>query len=181
MSKLIYLQHMIFGQDELHKGKRVMETILRDGFLRSSKETGNYKLSGNEDKETVKYIYLKINLRNNEQPNTLVFNRNLLLEQTFWLNYGWQAKPNDKSIKINGTKLTTDELYELLLEYQKNVNKYVKERRKKDGFFMNMMSHEILIKNPINLHNYLEKIQEYALTNEEKQLVKREYPDVSFI
>lgn len=172
---------MVYGNTELHNGKPIMETILRDGFLRSSKETGNYKLSGNRDNETVKYIFLKINLRNNEPfTDTFTFNRDLLLEQTFWLNYGWNAKPTDNSIKIDGTKLTPDELYKILLEYQKNVNKYVKERRKNGRYFTNSMSHEILIKNPINLHKYLDKIQDYSLTDKEKQYAIKNYPNVSF-
>jgi len=173
----MYLQHQVFGEDDLYNGRPTIMSILEDGFLRRSKETKNYKMAGEEDKETHKYIYLQINLRKNESQRTFTLNMDLLLEQTFWLNIGWKGKKTDSSIRVNGTKLTKEELDTIMCEFRKTVKRNIKER-KNNRPMGSLMTHEILLKKPIDLHRFLHRINCNKLDKDHVNYIKENYENV---
>ena len=43
------------------------------------------------------------------------------------------------------------------------------------------MTHEIVVKKPVNLHKYLLAIKKRSLNNEDLQYVKENYPNVKLI
>lgn len=135
-----------------------VKKILKDGFLRPSKETKNVQLYG--IKEGSKYNFLKFQLEGDPSA-TFTFSPEFLLNKPFYLNISWIGESKDAPIIVK----TLSELNKL--------KKYV-EKNKKEPI---MMSHEILFEFNIDLHKYLikavvpKKILEYA---------KKKYPNVKF-
>ena len=75
----MYLIHNISNKKYIYK-------ILKDGYSRPSSKTKNIQMSGYGSK----YIFLKLNKKNDNEAN-LYLDYRLLLETVFYLNIGWQG------------------------------------------------------------------------------------------
>ncbi len=146
--------------------------ILKDGYLRSSKWTKNVRMYGWE--EGSKYIYLRLDKRGDY--GNLVLDDNLLLENNFYLNTGWNVEPKEKE-KIKGIDLTEKSLKRILEKFNKSVDNFIKERKKQLGYVL-CMTNEILLTKKINLKKYLKKIKISKYNKEIVDYCKKNYPDV---
>ena len=158
---MIYLQHISFGNDD----NRFIN-ILKDGYLRPGSKT---KQSGLYGSNNAKWIYLRINTDINrfDKFAHFYFDNSLLLKTKFVLNISWITEDNlDKKDIIDGTKLTKEELNELLTKFKKQA--YDSFIQKKCKVPVNM-SNEILVKNDINLHKYLVGISKYLVKDKDKK------------
>ena len=165
----MYLLHSVIGEDDIFK-------ILKDGYLRSSFETKNAKMF---DPKGSKYIYIRLN----KQGEYAHFNldKNLLLENIFYLNTGWHGEPLGE--KIDGRKLNEKELDEILKNFRARVNKYYREydktwSKEMKGSLPVQMSNEILVEKKISLKKYLRKINKYNCSQDEYNYIVKKYKDV---
>lgn len=184
-----YLGHNVFGSKLIYKktNKTIIRSILEDGFLRTSNETKNSKLTGDifdpdYDKNSSKTIYFELNIKK-KMHYTLYFDIQLLLKQTFWLNPSWLGGINkniSKKIDPKKLKLNLDDLTFILKEFKdiiiENINK-IKLKSK----FKYMFSNEILVKNPVSLRKYLLAIDGSVLNNDDIEYVKKNYPNTKII
>jgi hypothetical protein len=158
--------HLIHTTDEDN-----IYQILKNGKLMSSSKTKNVRMYGQP--EGSKYIYLRLG-----KPGdfgNIVLDNTLLLDNVFYLQTGWSGEPVTQ--KIDGRKLTLNELNELLDNFNKEVNKW----RKRNKFNpMIMMSNEILVKNNISLKKYLLRIN-ITENNKIIKYAKKHYPDVNIM
>lgn len=174
----MFLYHNIFGN------KKTLIKILESKYLLPSSITKNVNMFGH--KTGSPYIFMMINNSNTKTNNNkiadLKFNPSLLLDNNFYLNIGWKAKPESHKDIIIGSKLTLPKLKELLKSFINNVNIYLKTLENKDMF--KHTSHEILITNKIDLSKYLIEINvntnNYTITQISKilKLCKLYYPNV---
>ena len=145
--------------------------ILSDGKLKSSSETKNVRMYG--IKEGSKYIYLRLNQKNDS--GNLYLDHKLLLETVFYLHTRWYGEPRTE--KIDGRKLTLEQLNKILQDFRKEVQKRFKMKQKKT-FIDLFMSNEILVKNKIDLHKYLKKIKINDMKLETKNILNNLYQSV---
>jgi hypothetical protein len=146
--------------------------ILRDGYLRSSVETKNIRMFGQPHGSS--YIYLRI-AKNNDYGN-LVLSSKLLLNNSFYLNTGWKAEPDNTKL-YNGFTLNKKNKNNILKNFSKKVFRFYK----KMPFPLVMMSNEILVNNPINLYKYLKKVYISEFNQEINDIIKKYYPDVQLV
>ena len=76
----------------------------------------------------------------------------LLLTCVFYLHIGYHGEINKKSIKVDGRKLSEDQLNSILKKFIIKIKKY-----NKTISLPIMMSNEILVRKNISLHKYLKK------------------------
>ncbi len=145
--------------------------ILNDGFLKSSNKTKNVRLFGK--KEGSPYIYLRIGKRSDYA--NIYLDYKLLLENVFYLQTGWSAIPSTE--KIDGRKLTQEQLIELLKNFNNKVNYYIK-KNKQNKAFMIQMSNEIIIEKNINLKKYLKKVNISKYDKKISDLIDNKYNNV---
>ena len=177
--------HQSFAPQEKYKNtnKTAIRTILEDGFMRNANTTKNSRLTGDVnspdyDKDAGKFIYFEMNLELKKPiMTTFILDSELLLEQPFMLIVGWKAGKN--GIKINPTELTYSELANLLIDFRKQFMAH--HNKKKISGFKNRMTHEIVVKKPVDLHKYLLAISEYSLDKNDLEYVKQNYPNVKII
>ena len=149
--------------------------ILSDGKLKSSSKTKNVRMYGWQ--EGSKYIYLRLNQKN-EFAN-LYLDHKLLLENVFYLHTGWLATP--KTEKIDGRKLTLEQLNKILLDFRKEVKKNHSPSimmTNESHSMPLMMTNEILIKNNIDLHKYLKKIKITNMNSKTVNILNNLYQNV---
>ena len=96
--------------------------ILEDGKLKSSSQTKNIRMYGK--KNGSKYIYLRLGKK--KDYGNLVLDYKLLLENKFYLQIGWSGEPNTEI--IDGALLTETKLINLLKNFNKRVNEYIKKK-----------------------------------------------------
>ena len=142
----MYLLHSILGDS------KVLTKILEDGYLLPSNSTKNVKLSGTESP----YIFLRLNMKG-DKTGTFYLDADLLLECIFYLNVMWRGRLDKESIKVDGRKLTHEQLEKILHDFEDYVRKTVQPTFNEGNFIM--MSNEILVKKRINLKKYLKKIK----------------------
>jgi len=169
----MYLLHTIFG-NEFDDYKK----ILTDGKLKSSSKTKNIKMYGWD--EGSKYIFLRIDQKGDYA--NLYLDYKLLLETNFYLHTGWKGEPHGE--KINGKKLTLEQLDTLLDDFKKEIKLYKKNRKKNAKFPIDaMMTNEILVEKNIDLNKYLKKIKLPFNAKKNQELVniaKNINPDIEF-
>ena len=152
-----------------------MYKILKNGYLKSGKETGVVRMWGWN--KPSKYVYLTI-VKLENKPYHFALDSELVLQNVAYLNQGWSGEPTKNSIKIIGNKLNKTKLNNIL-------NKYSKAARKTGS----PHSHEILVERQISLQKYLRKIQLFAhgIKKAEKtyrklvDLMKKKYPKVEIV
>ena len=169
----MYLIHNIFG-NEFDDYKK----ILTDGKLKSSSKTNNIKMYGWD--EGSKYIFLRIDQKGDY--GNLYLDYKLLLETNFYLHTGWNGEPQGE--KINGKKLSLEQLDTLLDDFKKDIKLYKKNWKKNTKFPIDtMMTNEILVEKNIDLKKYLKKIKFPFDAKKNQELIniaKKINPDVEF-
>lgn len=166
----MYLIHTAFEEDIL--------SILKDGYLKSSYQTGNIRMFGQETGS--KYIYLRLGKRNDW--GNLILDSNLLLENNFYLKTGWSGEAftaNNNLVK--GNDYNSNTLKKLIQQFNIVVNKYYKKKSKEKYPIPPMMSNEILVKKKIPLKKYLVQIN---LTKQDKKIidyVEKNYPNTQIL
>lgn len=147
--------------------------ILKEGYLRSSKETGKIRMYGRE--EGSEYIYLRLGKKNDY--GNLILDENLLLENNFYLKTGWTGEAYTDGLINKGKDYNKRTLKKKLQEFNKSVNNYLKKTSKNEYPIPIMMSNEILIRKKINLKKYL--IQINLSKNDKKiiEYVEKNYPN----
>ena len=157
--------------------------ILQSGYLKSGKETGITRFSGDRP-ELQEYIYLMVvGLNKSKTGFRFELDYELLLDNIFYLNVGWRGEPSDDAVKINGKKIDKIKLNATLETYAKKVKKI----NPKSEYAA--VSHEILVSRKIDLEKYLRKIvisrsdiKRAKKTYERlRKLLKRRYPNVEVI
>jgi hypothetical protein len=182
----IYLKHVMQGSSTKYKNtdKTIIRTVLEDGFMRNANTTKNSKLTGrieysDYDKDAGEFIYFEMNLESKKPlMTTFILDSELLLEQPFMLIVGWTGGGGN-GIKINPKKINKSVLHNLLVDFRK---KFMKENE--NNFIpglKNLMTHEIVLKKPVDLHKYLLAIKKSSLNNQDLQYVKENYPNVKLI
>ena len=156
--------------------------VLKSGKLRSSSKTKNVGMFGRT--KGSKHIFLRIDQKND--IGNLYLDPSFLLNTSFYLQIGWDdGLPNTK--KIDGRKLSQEQLEQLLQQFSKEVKKDIirrfhkkklqmksfensefavdddnidEEYNKLDekDYFIFSHSNEILVENNIDLKKYLRKI-----------------------
>ena len=150
-------------------------TILQQGKLKPSSKTGNVRMFGQSQGSP--YIFLRLNTKNDF--SNFYIDHELLLENKFYLQTGWYAEPINN--KIDGTKINSKKLKDLLNKFRIEVNKFIKSQKTNK---IPMMSNEILVKKNIDLHKYLKKI---IIDRNDKNLVsileilKQKYPETKIV
>lgn len=132
---------MIYGYDF-----NDVYSILQSGFLKSGSKTGKSMMYGSANS---KYTYLMIDAK----LRVFELDPLLLLENTSFIHVGWKANPTKDSIKIIGKKYTREKLLTFLRKFKNQ--KEIKDIAKTG----NPMTHEILVKNNINLKKFLKNIR----------------------
>jgi hypothetical protein len=165
----MYLLHSVINENDI-------PNILENGYLRSSLETKNIKMTG--DKSS-KYIYIRLN-KEGDYAN-FYLDKNLLLENIFYLNIGWHSGPMGE--KIDGRKLTEEELDIILKNFRARVNRYSREfnkklTNKKIGNLPVLMTNEILVEKKIPLNKYLRKINKHECNKNDYDFIKKKYKNV---
>jgi len=151
--------------------EKSLYNILLDGKLRSSKETKNVRLFGY--KEGSKYIYLRLG-KKNDYAN-IYLDSKLLLENIFYLQLGWSGEPTTE--KIDGRKLTEEQLLELLKNFNNKVNAYINKNKNKLGYII-QMSNEIIVEKSIKLKNYLKMVNISKYNKKINDIINDKYNDV---
>lgn len=158
----MHLIHTTFEEDILH--------ILKDGYLRSSKQTKNVKMYGQE--QGSQYVYLRLCKRNDY--GNFVLDENLLLENNFYLKTGWSGEAKtDKSNMYKGDNYSKNSLKKIIKKFNQTVNIFYK---KKPYLLPIMMTNEILIKKKINLKKYLIQINLSKCDKKIIDYVEKNYP-----
>ncbi len=146
--------------------------ILNDGYLKSSNKTKNVRMYGHP--EGSKYIYLRLGKR--DDYANLYLDYRLLLENTFYLQVGWQAVPTTE--KIDGKKLTENQLLEVLKKFNNKIN-YYKQKKIKEKYNLPVsMYNEILIEKNVNLKKYLKKVNISKYNKKIESTINEKYPEV---
>lgn len=182
---MIYLQHFSYGADE----DRFLK-ILKEGYLKPSFKTNVRSLYQNEGS---KWIYTRIStdiVKSDEYFGHFYLDYSLLLNTTFVLHTGWDTEDKIESYQIiDGTKLKKSQLEKLLLQFKSlcienyKFNRLIAKINKrpmvnsKDYKYTN----EILIKDDINLHKYLRKININEDEDKIKKYVKKHYKKVNIL
>ena len=178
--------------------------IIKSGKLRSSSKTKNVGMFGRT--KGSKHIFLRIDQKND--IGNLYLDPSFLLNTSFYLQIGWDdGLPNTK--KIDGRKLSKEQLEQLLKKFSKEVKKHIirksfdldedeiiidddKVDEKYNKLDINDIkrfvghSNEILVENNIDLKKYLRKIiltkklDGYEKKDEIIEIVKQMYPNVEF-
>ena len=152
--------------------------ILKDGYLKSSRETKNVRMFGHE--EGTKYIFLRLDKRNDY--GTFILDNKLLLENNFYLKIGWSADDISDYELYNGDKLNATKLKKLIKKYNSKVNYYIYKNKENTYPIMLQMSNEILCLKKISLQKYLLQINlsndiSTKQRNSIIELVSKYYPD----
>lgn len=139
----MHLIHTTFGAVE----EDILK-ILKDGYLRSSKQTKNIKMYGMEEGSS--YIYLRL-CKKSDYGN-FILDENLLLENNFYLKTGWSGEAETEKINMyKGVDYNKNKLNKLIHKFNQMVNNYLKKNSQNPNPIM--MSNEILLKKRINLKN----------------------------
>lgn len=162
--------YLLHNTDESYLSK-----ILIDGKLKSSSKTKNIRMYGQPSGS--KYIFLRLDQKNDY--GNLYLDSKLLLENVFYLHYGWYGDPVTK--KIDGRKLTSNQLNKLLIDFREQVKKNYKINIKNNIPTPLMMSNEILVKNNIDLNKYLIKINMSKFDKNICEYVEKNYPNTKII
>ena len=144
-----FLSHIVFGN-----GAKDILRILKDGFLRSSKETKNVKLFGRP--EGSEYIYLQLN---NKGPHLEIDIKALEPKvNPAYFNYGWCAglcarlqPPSSKKPDQNDRSVSEPFSLDQLVKYKSWIAGF--------KILPGLHSHEIIATKPIDLTKYLKKVK----------------------
>ncbi|XWV25376.1 hypothetical protein QJ856_gp0388 [Tupanvirus deep ocean] len=148
--------------------------ILRDGSLRSSKETNEPGIfpAGLLDRiyfslfGTIKDVYALAGI-------TFILNAKILYERPFRYALTWTSDKLEKSILVDPKY---DNVSEILDQIDRHINDVVQSEPDEIG------THEILLKDKINLHKYMVAICCYnRLSSDVIDYVNRFYPNVEII
>jgi hypothetical protein len=165
---MYYLTHFTTGS---------RDKILRDGYLRSSIESGNVKENWESE-----YIFFKIfdtkkliNPKNVFTTKELILSPSFLREHNAYLNIGWNGIIDKDTIKLRTKGKTKNEIQKIL-EDAYNLAK--REFKGMKGF-----CHEILYKYPVDLKKNLRYIVTYknGMPEEIRELVRKNYKKVRII
>jgi hypothetical protein len=101
------------------------------------------------------------------------------------MNVGWQGgidgPSHMDSLKINPKteKLTQSTLNEILRLFKNKINDEIKNSDIPTHKYL--MTNEILVKNPVDLHKYLTTINKKYLSKDDIKYVKENYPNVKLV
>jgi hypothetical protein len=147
---------------------------LKDGYLRSSYQTGNIKMYG-QSKGSY-YIYLRLEKKNDY--GNFILDENLLLENNFYLKTGWTGEADtDKSNIYKSDDFNKNTLKKLIQKFNQMVNNYLNKNSQKEFPIPLMMSNEILVKKKINLKKYLIQINLSKCDKKIIDYVEKNYPN----
>jgi len=169
---LMYLIHTAYSSPyELRYRKKhgfvdfTFNDILRSGKLRSSSKTKNIGMFAMF--EGSKHIFLRIDQK--KDIGNLYLDPSFLLNTSFHLQFGWDdGYPNTK--KIDGRKLSKEQLDQLLQQFEKQVKKniisrfhYLKKKKEKKSQKESSVNDEFVIDddNVDEEYDKLEKIDMY--------------------
>lgn len=165
----MHLIHTTFGAVE-----EDILNILKDGHLRTSKQTKNIKMYGREEGSS--YIYLRLDKKSDY--GTFILDENLLLENNFYLKTGWSGEAEiEKSNLHKGVDYNKNKLKKLIQKFNQIVNNYLKKNSQNPYPIPLMMSNEILVKKKINLKKYLIEINLSKCDKKIIDYVEKNYPN----
>ena len=153
--------------------KESMDKTLKDGYMKPSSITKNVQMYGHETGS--KYIYFKLPY-GNDTVGCFYFDDKLLLENVFYLQIGWHGEPVVD--KIDGRRLTYDQLKQILKKFKRKIDYFVK-KRKLEGKYANL-TNEILLEKNVSLEKYLVAMQTFG-DKKMKKYVETKYPDVQIM
>ena len=171
-----FLSHIVFGN-----GATDILKILKDGFLRSSRETKNVKLFGWA--EGSEYIYLQLN---NKGPHLEIDIKALEPKvNPAYFNYGWCAglcarlqPASSKKPEQNDRSVSEPFSLDQLAKYKSWIAGFNKA---------DLHSHEIIATKPIDLTKYLKKVKlgrnsgTPAQIKQIKRVLSAKYPGAELI
>lgn len=161
----MHLIHTTFEENILN--------ILKDGYLRSSSQTKNVKMFGQE--QGSKYIYLRLNKKNDY--GNFILDEDLLLKNNFYLKTGWSGEAFTTQDKIyKGDTLSKLKLKILLKKFNTKINNYFKLKKKEKFPIPILMSNEILLTKKIPLKKYLIQINISKYDKDICSYVEKNYP-----
>jgi hypothetical protein len=160
-----YLVHTVFGSTP-----ELILKILKDGYLYSSFYTGHSALFGRSE---AKYVYFSLLNKNLIFGGiTFFIDGQILFDRSFRYALGWRSEDSE-NIKVKYPKNNVHEILNKIMEY---IDVISNDERAK------LMSHEILLKKKVNLHNYLVAICcNNMLTADIIKYVKEYYPGVKIL
>jgi hypothetical protein len=145
--------------------------IVESGYIKAGYKTGKSALYGEGNS---KWIYTSLG---NTFLSNFIIHPNVLLTTKFILHTGWYSEDYKCNQIIDGTKLTKYRLTKLLEKFSEII-KLNHEMNKLIG--MNTpLKNEILIKEDIDLHQYL--IEYHGEDKKTKDYINNFYPKVKFI
>ena len=155
----MYLLHTVFGDDE---NQNKLLKILQSNYLYNSKHTKQPAMYYAQNYS--KYIFLRLKIKNDSAQ--LYLDPRLLLKTIFYINLGWIGDLTEKTVKIDGRKITEQKLLKILTKLKQEA---IKNTNNNNIFIPIMMSNEILVTHNINLHKYLKKVY---IHNENNKTIK---------
>ncbi|XWV25374.1 hypothetical protein QJ856_gp0390 [Tupanvirus deep ocean] len=149
--------------------------ILQDGYLYANRHTGQYGLFYGE---TLDHVYLSLLGDENVSfaPNgvNFIFDTSILYKKKFRYAFNWIGNDIEKSIKVNPKYDNVDQILDIINQHIVNIDPSSTARK--------LTSHEILIKDKINLHEYLVAMCCISnLTTEIINYIRTNYPKVILI
>ena len=162
----MHIIHTTFEEDILN--------ILKDGYLRTSKQTKNIKMYGQEQGSS--YIYLRLDKKNDY--GNFILDENLLLKNNFYLKTGGTGEADTKKSNLHkGIDYNKINLKKLIHNFNQIVNNYLKKNSQNQFPIPIMMSNEILVTKKINLKKYLIQINLSKYDKKIIDYVEKNYPN----
>ena len=168
-----FLSNIVFGENQA----KLILNILKDGFLRSSKETKHVELFGWP--EGSEFIFLQLE---NPYVHLILDTKALDTKPNTYFNYGWCAglcKKTRKASVKTPIRLTSEQFSIAQLD------KYRSWIKNKSKHRYDINSHEIITPGPIDLKKYLKQvnispapINKQSVIDKIKKILKEEYPAV---
>lgn len=168
VSKKYYLVHTVIDP----KPKKIIK-ILKDGYLLSSSKSKQFGLCHGE---YLDYVYFML-LGSERIPFgiggvTFIIDSSILSDHSFRYALSWIGGDIDRSIKVK----RNDDVKHILDKIDNHIQSV---HDTPDNPTNKMLSHEILIKNSVDLNKYLIAICcSFSLSSESINYLKKHYPNV---